>query len=420
MIPLELEVALALRAVAPLEARLLRIAAFDRRHRPRRRGAGRGDGPALGLPNRDPRQADRRERRGRRVSAVRRRRRARRATEALERRLSAVPRVKGTARVIYQSGLAASAATPDGVDAVIKGIDAAGRGSRLRARPLRSRRRARSLAGRAGGAAGRRHRRGARAPARCCGRSVDHALVPRTRRAKARGSCRAAGRFRVAGSSGPISSSTTPSGSSATREALRALVHMDGDANVVEVKLDGIHDAEGAARAIDAAAGRGFSVSDSRSMNGGLFAALTIQQTTLFLVIGLIVAVSTFNIVATLVMTVQEKKRDIGVLAVLGAEPGFFSRLFLWLGLLLGGTGVAAGVVFGSLDLPGAPRPPACSPSRRASPRSTSSLSCPSRCGRPTSPRSSSSPPWRSCSPPGSRLAAPPGWTWLKRFATSD
>jgi hypothetical protein len=44
-------------------------------------------------------------------------------------------------------------------------------------------------------------------------------------------------------------------------------------------------------------------------MNSGLFSALAIQQTTLFLVIGLIVMVSTFNVVATLVMTVQEKKR---------------------------------------------------------------------------------------------------------------
>ncbi len=84
-------------------------------------------------------------------------------------------------------------------------------------------------------------------------------------------------------------------------------------------------------------------------MNGGLFAALAIQQTTLFLVIGLIVAVSTFNVVATLVMTVQEKKRDIGVLTTLGAEPRFFSRVFLALGALLGGTGVLFGVVFGVL-----------------------------------------------------------------------
>jgi ABC-type lipoprotein release transport system permease subunit len=90
-------------------------------------------------------------------------------------------------------------------------------------------------------------------------------------------------------------------------------------------------------------------VTDWRSMNGGLFSALALQQITLFLVIGLIVAVSTFNVVATLVMTVQEKKRDIGVLSALGAEPRFFPRVFVWLGALLGGSGVIAGILFGSL-----------------------------------------------------------------------
>ena len=118
------------------------------------------------------------------------------------------------------------------------------------------------------------------------------------------------------------------------REELRRLARLPGQANVVEVSLDDIRATEAAAAAIGAAAGNGYSVSDWRSMNGGLFSALAIQQTTLFLVIGLIVAVSTFNIVATLVMTVQEKKRDIGVLTALGAEAGFFSRVFLSLGAL--------------------------------------------------------------------------------------
>ena len=104
---------------------------------------------------------------------------------------------------------------------------------------------------------------------------------------------------------------------------------MPGEANVFEIRLDTTQDTEAASTAIRAAAGEAYSVSDWRSMNGGLFSALAIQQTTLFIVIGLIVAVSTFNIIATLVMTVQEKKRDIGVLTTLGAEPGFFSRVFL-------------------------------------------------------------------------------------------
>ena len=124
---------------------------------------------------------------------------------------------------------------------------------------------------------------------------------------------------------------------------------MEGIANVIEIKLDTIRDTEGAAREIAKAAGKEFSVTDWRSLNTGLFSALRIQQITLFFVIGLIVAVSTFNIVATLVMTVKEKKRDIGVLTALGAEASFFSRVFLLLGGLLGGAGVLSGVAFGTL-----------------------------------------------------------------------
>ena len=133
------------------------------------------------------------------------------------------------------------------------------------------------------------------------------------------------------------------------RGQLRALARMPGEANVFEIKLDTTKDTEAASTAIRAAAGEAYSVSDWRSMNGGLFSALAIQQTTLFIVIGLIVAVSTFNIIATLVMTVQEKKRDIGILTTLGAEPGFFSRVFLALGALIGGLGVAGGIAFGVL-----------------------------------------------------------------------
>ena len=44
---------------------------------------------------------------------------------ALGRRLSKLPRVRATAPVIYQTGVASSAATPDGADAVLKGIDPA-------------------------------------------------------------------------------------------------------------------------------------------------------------------------------------------------------------------------------------------------------------------------------------------------------
>jgi lipoprotein-releasing system permease protein len=267
---------------------------------------------------------------------------------ALESRIARVPRVRATSPVIYQSGIAASAATPDGVDAVLKGIDP-DREARVseieRYLPDPGRVLTRGAPGALSSVAiGEELARrldvaeGGTVILAVPDNSTDGPrFAPRT------------GRFRV----GRVFRTNFYEYDSEwvflDRGVLRDLARMEGEANVIEVKLDSIQDTETVARAVEKAAGRGYSVTDWRSMNSGLFSALAIQQTTLFLVIGLIVGVSTFNIVATLVMTVQEKRRDIGVFSSLGAEPRFFTKVFLYLGTLLGGTGVMAGVAFGVL-----------------------------------------------------------------------
>ena len=264
----------------------------------------------------------------------------------LEKRVAAVPGVKAIAAVIYQTGVAASAKTPDGADAVLKGIDPAAerRVSDINAYlPDVERAITRGTPDSPPGVA-----IGVELASRLDVREGDPItlsvadasggtgrFMPRT------------GRFRVARIFRTNFSEYDTEWVFVNREEVRKLTKMEGQANVVEVALESLLDTETVAEGIRRAAGPTYSVSDWRAMNGGLFAALAIQQTTLFLVIGLIVAVSTFNVVATLVMTVQEKKRDIGVLTTLGAEPGFFSRVFLALGALLGGTGVLAGVIFG-------------------------------------------------------------------------
>src|SRR6185436_7296329 len=82
-------------------------------------------------------------------------------------------------------------------------------------------------------------------------------------------------------------------------------------------------------------------------MNNQLFRVLKIQQLVLFIVIGLIVFVSTFNIVSTLIMTVVEKRREIGILASMGAEPSTIRRVFIWYGTLVGVVGTISGLLLG-------------------------------------------------------------------------
>lgn len=90
-----------------------------------------------------------------------------------------------------------------------------------------------------------------------------------------------------------------------------------------------------------------FVVTDWRQLNRELFTALQLQQIILFLVLGLIVLVSTFNVASTLVVLVRERMRDIGLLGALGLPPGKLRLVFLAYGGFLGAFGTLLGVLAG-------------------------------------------------------------------------
>src|ERR1044071_1997804 len=120
-------------------------------------------------------------------------------------------------------------------------------------------------------------------------------------------------------------------------------------ANLLEVKLAPRADLDRVMRDIEQVTDRHYAVSDWREMNKQLFSMLRFQQLVLFIVIGLIVFVSTFNIVSTLIMTVHEKRREIGILTSMGAQGSMVRRVFIWYGTMVGVAGTAAGVILGSL-----------------------------------------------------------------------
>ena len=119
-------------------------------------------------------------------------------------------------------------------------------------------------------------------------------------------------------------------------------------ANLIEVKLVPEADLDRVVGEIERRTDRRYSVSDWREMNRQLFSMLQIQQLVLFIVIGLIVFVSTFNIVSTLIMTVQEKRKEIGILTSMGAEARTVRRVFIWYGTIVGVVGTATGVILGT------------------------------------------------------------------------
>ena len=91
-----------------------------------------------------------------------------------------------------------------------------------------------------------------------------------------------------------------------------------------------------------------FAASWMRS-NGTLYDAIATQKATLFLLLLILVAVATFNVVSNLVMTVDDNRGEIAILRTMGASPGDIRVIFIVHGLLVGLIGLGLGLLAGAL-----------------------------------------------------------------------
>ena len=127
------------------------------------------------------------------------------------------------------------------------------------------------------------------------------------------------------------------------------LFGMAGKLSSVEVKVADLYAAPEVAERISQAAGFPYRVRDWLQSNENLFAALKLQKTVYFIVLLLIVLVAAFTILATLIMVVTEKRRDIAILRSMGATKQSIRRIFVSKGLVIGTVGTVVGTVLGLL-----------------------------------------------------------------------
>lgn len=116
----------------------------------------------------------------------------------------------------------------------------------------------------------------------------------------------------------------------------------------VEMKIADIDRAEEVAERIEADLGNKlYHILDWQELNHGLFTALRIQQILMSLVLALIILVAAFTVIATLIMVVLDKKREIAVIKAMGATDWHLLRSFLYQGLIIGVIGTGVGLGFG-------------------------------------------------------------------------
>ena len=94
--------------------------------------------------------------------------------------------------------------------------------------------------------------------------------------------------------------------------------------------------------------GAKYEVQDWKELNRSLFTALKIEKIAMFIALCFIILVAGFAIIATGVMLVREKERDIAMLKSMGARDERILRTFLYIGAYIGlvgiGTGIGTGV----------------------------------------------------------------------------
>ncbi len=90
-----------------------------------------------------------------------------------------------------------------------------------------------------------------------------------------------------------------------------------------------------------------FSINTWYDFRKDLYSVMQVERWSAFILLSLIIAVATFNILGSLSMSVIEKRRDIGILRSMGTQEKSILKIFMFEGLLIGIIGTLAGLILG-------------------------------------------------------------------------
>lgn len=128
--------------------------------------------------------------------------------------------------------------------------------------------------------------------------------------------------------------------------AAESVLGRDGP-NMIQLRLADLDRSAAVKAQLERTLDPSYTVQDWTELNGALYAALQLEKLAISLTIGLIVLVAALNIVASLVLLVMEKSRDIAILRTMGAPATAIRLVFMLQGLTIGVVGTTVGVILG-------------------------------------------------------------------------
>jgi lipoprotein-releasing system permease protein len=122
-----------------------------------------------------------------------------------------------------------------------------------------------------------------------------------------------------------------------------------GKADGIEVKLHDLDQTMTVTNALRNTLGHTFRVTNWMEYDQAASAGFAMLKRVYAIVLLLLIGVAAFNLIATLIMVVMEKRKDIAVLLAMGATPAEVRRIFQLKGVIVGAAGTALGLAIGAL-----------------------------------------------------------------------
>jgi lipoprotein-releasing system permease protein len=122
-----------------------------------------------------------------------------------------------------------------------------------------------------------------------------------------------------------------------------------GKADGIDIHLSNLDQTTAVTAALRKIYGRPYVIRNWIDYNESASAGFEMLKRVYALVLVLLIGVAAFNLVATLIMVVMEKRKDIAVLISMGAERRDVRRIFVFKGLIVGAAGTGAGLLIGAI-----------------------------------------------------------------------
>ena len=121
-----------------------------------------------------------------------------------------------------------------------------------------------------------------------------------------------------------------------------------GEVSALEVKVTDTRQTPEIIKKLSVIFGKDFRITDRLGQHADFYRVMSSEKWAIFLILGFILMVASFNTISSLTLLMLEKKNDMQILRGMGASQIKIRQVFLWEGLLVTGIGMLIGLILGA------------------------------------------------------------------------